>query len=120
LDFKVKATASNGTLYEGITTYEGIYQVPNLPLTDDSYELELNVPGHNNVDGEIAAFIGEGTNYIPSFRLTKADGERLKSQKEITFGSLGSVKTEGDHLADLKSFLYNRLQNLIEKEVTVL
>ncbi|MGG0175592.1 S8 family serine peptidase [Gottfriedia acidiceleris] len=58
---------------------------------------------YNNVDGNIDAYIGEGTNYIPSFRITKADGERLKSQKEITFDSLGSVKTEGDHLADFSS-----------------
>ncbi|MBM7584483.1 subtilisin family serine protease [Bacillus pakistanensis] len=58
---------------------------------------------YNNVDGEIEAFLGEGTNYIPSFRLSKADGERLKSQNEMTFESLGSVKTEGDHLAEFSS-----------------
>ncbi|QKE76006.1 S8 family serine peptidase (plasmid) [Arthrobacter citreus] len=58
---------------------------------------------YNNVDGNIDAFIGEGTNYIPSFRISKADGERLKGQKEITFQSLGSLKTEGDHLADFSS-----------------
>ncbi|PGL67423.1 S8 family serine peptidase [Bacillus sp. AFS055030] len=58
---------------------------------------------YNNVDGDIDAFIGEGTNYIPSFRTSKADGERLKGKNEITFESLGSVKTEGDHLADFSS-----------------
>ena len=58
---------------------------------------------YNNVDGEIAVFLGEGTNYLPAFHLSKADGERLKSQKEITFESLGSVKTEGEHLAEFSS-----------------
>ncbi|PEJ52236.1 peptidase S8 [Bacillus sp. AFS002410] len=58
---------------------------------------------YNNVDGNIDAYIGEGTNYIPSFRISKADGERLKGQKEITFETLGSVKSEGDHLADFSS-----------------
>ncbi|KAA0563198.1 S8 family serine peptidase [Bacillus sp. CH30_1T] len=58
---------------------------------------------YNNVDGEIEAYIGEGTNYIPAFRISKAAGEQLKSQTEITFGALGSVKTEGDHLAEFSS-----------------
>ncbi|PFG04770.1 S8 family serine peptidase [Bacillus sp. es.034] len=58
---------------------------------------------YNNVDGEIEAFIGKGTNYIPAFRLSKAEGEQLKSQAEITFESLGSVKTGGDHLAEFSS-----------------
>ncbi|MCP3740275.1 S8 family serine peptidase [Rossellomorea sp. BNER] len=58
---------------------------------------------YNNVDGEIEAFIGEGSNYIPAFRLSKAEGELLKSQNEITFESLGSVKTGGDHLAEFSS-----------------
>lgn len=58
---------------------------------------------YNNVEGEIEAFLGEGTNYIPAFRLSKADGESLKSQNEMTFESLGSIKTEGDHLAEFSS-----------------
>jgi subtilisin family serine protease len=58
---------------------------------------------YNDVDGEIEAFIGEGTNYIPAFRISKAEGEQLKSQAEITFESLGSVKTGGDHLAEFSS-----------------
>ncbi|MFC7785815.1 S8 family serine peptidase [Rossellomorea sp. GCM10028870] len=58
---------------------------------------------YNNVDGEIEAYIGEGTNYIPAFRISKAEGEQLKSQSEITFESLGSVKTGGDHLAEFSS-----------------
>ncbi|PEL14021.1 S8 family serine peptidase [Bacillus sp. AFS017336] len=58
---------------------------------------------YNNVDGNIDAYLGEGTNYVPSFRISKADGERLKGQKDITFESTGSIKTEGDHLADFSS-----------------
>ncbi|MDF2038418.1 S8 family serine peptidase [Cytobacillus oceanisediminis] len=58
---------------------------------------------YNNVDGKIEVFLGEGTNYLPAFHLSKADGERLKSQKEMTFESLGSVKTEGDRLAEFSS-----------------
>ncbi|MGE6754395.1 S8 family serine peptidase [Rossellomorea sp. NPDC071047] len=58
---------------------------------------------YNNVDGEIEAYIGEGTNYIPAFRISKAAGEQLKSQSEITFETLGSIKTEGDHLAEFSS-----------------
>jgi subtilisin family serine protease len=58
---------------------------------------------YNNVDGEIEAFIGEGTNYIPAFRISKAEGEQLKSQAEITFESLGSDKSGGDHLAEFSS-----------------
>ncbi|MGD6848774.1 S8 family serine peptidase [Rossellomorea aquimaris] len=58
---------------------------------------------YNNVDGEIEAYIGEGTNYVPAFRISKAEGEQLKLQSEITFDSLGSVKTEGDHLAEFSS-----------------
>lgn len=58
---------------------------------------------YNNVEGEIEVFLGEGTNYLPAFHLSKADGEQLKLQKEMTFESLGSVKTEGDRLAEFSS-----------------
>ncbi|MBL5812466.1 S8 family serine peptidase [Bacillus sporothermodurans] len=60
---------------------------------------------YNNVEGEIAAYLGESTGYIPTFQLSKADGEHLKSQENVkfTFGLLGSVQTEGDHLADFSS-----------------
>ncbi|MGG0175173.1 S8 family serine peptidase [Gottfriedia acidiceleris] len=45
---KVKATSENGNVYEGVVSGTG-YKVPNLPLTDDHYELEFNVPGHFTV-----------------------------------------------------------------------
>lgn len=60
---------------------------------------------YNNVEGEISAYLGESTSYVPTFQLTKADGERLRSQENVsfTFESKGSVQTEGDYLADFSS-----------------
>ncbi|MGG0186666.1 S8 family serine peptidase, partial [Bacillus rhizoplanae] len=60
---------------------------------------------YNNVDGQIPAYLGEGVGLIPSFRLSKADGERLKGLGEVSFKfeTLSNTKTEGDHLADFSS-----------------
>ncbi|MGR3765734.1 S8 family serine peptidase [Rossellomorea sp. NS-SX7] len=61
---------------------------------------------YNNVDGNIPAYLGEGSEYIPTFRMTKADGERLKGLGDnvaLTFGDLASVQTEGDNLAGFSS-----------------
>lgn len=61
---------------------------------------------YNNVDGEIDQYLSKETNFIPAFRLTKADGERLKTASEsssITFSNVGSVVTEGNHLAGFSS-----------------
>ncbi|MFB7140759.1 S8 family serine peptidase [Gottfriedia sp. NPDC056225] len=50
MGIKVKATSSNGTVYEGANSSTNAnYSVPNLPLSDDTYELELNIPGHFTV-----------------------------------------------------------------------
>ncbi|WP_342543618.1 S8 family serine peptidase [Paenisporosarcina sp. FSL H8-0542] len=53
MGIKVKATSSNGTVYNGvIPSGKGpsvAYQIPKLPLTDDQYELDFNVPGHFTV-----------------------------------------------------------------------
>ncbi|XRG78802.1 S8 family serine peptidase [Rossellomorea sp. GAMAL-10_SWC] len=46
LGAKVKATAGNGKVYEGVISSTGSYKVPNLPLNDDKYELEVNIPGY--------------------------------------------------------------------------
>lgn len=46
---KVKATNSNGTVYNGKVTSSVVWSIPNLPLNDDQYELEFNVPGHFTV-----------------------------------------------------------------------
>lgn len=61
---------------------------------------------YNNVDGEVPSYLGEAQGLIPSFRFTKADGERLKALGDnatLTFGTLESVKTEGDTLASFSS-----------------
>ena len=59
---------------------------------------------YNNVDGQIPAYLGEVVGLIPSFRLSKADGERLKElEGSFTFETLSNTKTEGDHLADFSS-----------------
>ncbi|MFD4704674.1 S8 family serine peptidase [Gottfriedia sp. NPDC058432] len=60
---------------------------------------------YNNVDGEIPAYLGESASYVPTFQLTKAEGERLKSLESgsFTFEEMSSVHTEGDHLADFSS-----------------
>ncbi|WP_060678296.1 S8 family serine peptidase [Virgibacillus halodenitrificans] len=62
---------------------------------------------YNNEDGQIPFYLGETTNIIPSFRLSKEDGENLKSilneEDNLTFGDLSNTKTIGDHLADFSS-----------------
>jgi len=60
---------------------------------------------YNNVDGQIPSYLGEVVGLIPSFRLSKADGEQLKELGEgsFTFETLRNTKTEGDHLADFSS-----------------
>lgn len=62
---------------------------------------------YNNEDGQIPSYVGENTAYIPSFRISKADGEALKTAVEdgeqFTFGALGDIQTDGDHLADFSS-----------------
>ncbi|MEH7349735.1 S8 family serine peptidase [Gottfriedia acidiceleris] len=52
MGIKVKATNSNGTVYNGVIpsdTASVVFNVPNLPLTDDQYELTFDVPGHFTV-----------------------------------------------------------------------
>ncbi|VDG99141.1 Minor extracellular protease vpr precursor [Lysinibacillus sphaericus] len=63
---------------------------------------------YNNEEGQIPHYVGESTGYIPSFRLSKKDGEQLKAMAEageatFKFGELRNTKSEGDHLADFSS-----------------
>ena len=60
------------------------------------------------MDGEIPFYVGESTKYIPAFRLTKEEGEKLKAQIEqgstsLTLDEINYIQTEGDHLADFSS-----------------
>ncbi|WP_025784661.1 S8 family serine peptidase [Sporosarcina sp. D27] len=60
---------------------------------------------YNNEDGQISSYLGDSVGLIPSFRLSKEDGEKLKELGEVsfTFNTLSNTKTEGDHLADFSS-----------------
>lgn len=63
---------------------------------------------YNNEEGQIPYYVGESTGYIPSFRLSKKDGEQLKAQAEsgettFEFKDVRNTKSEGDHLADFSS-----------------
>jgi subtilisin family serine protease len=61
---------------------------------------------YNNSDGNIPSYLGEGSELVPTFRMTKADGEHLKGLGDnvsLTFGDLASVQTEGDNLAAFSS-----------------
>ena len=62
---------------------------------------------YNNEEGQIPHYVGENVAYIPSFRLSQADGEALQEAvaagAEFTFGELGNIQTQGDHLADFSS-----------------
>ena len=59
----------------------------------------------NNTEGEIPAYIGESTKFIPTFQLSKEDGEYLKGipGASVQFNQLMVAKTEGDTLADFSS-----------------
>jgi subtilisin family serine protease len=61
---------------------------------------------YNNIDGEIDNYLAQDTGLIPTYRLTKADGERLKeavASSSITFTSVGAITTQGNHLAGFSS-----------------
>ncbi|MGD6830851.1 S8 family serine peptidase [Sutcliffiella halmapala] len=61
----------------------------------------------NNVDGVIPSFFGEGINHIPTFTMTKEDGQSLKDslteETKFSFKEVAEIKTEGDKLADFSS-----------------
>ena len=52
MGIKVKATGSDGKIYNGAIGQELAlsYRIPNLPLTDEPFQLEFNVPGHFTVN----------------------------------------------------------------------
>ncbi|WP_179865400.1 S8 family serine peptidase [Bacillus sp. AFS017336] len=68
LGIKVSATSSNGTVYNGVIGSIGstTYRIPNLPLTDDKFELKLDVPGHFTVHKDFTiGFHDENGNVTP-------------------------------------------------------
>jgi subtilisin family serine protease len=61
---------------------------------------------YNNINGDIDNYLASDIGFIPTFRMSKADGERLKAAAEnasITFTKIGSTVTEGNHLAAFSS-----------------
>lgn len=62
---------------------------------------------NNEEDGHIPYFLGENKDFIPTFSLTKKDGEILLEEMELSeeflFEKTGTVLTEGDRLADFSS-----------------
>ncbi|PEL09791.1 Ig-like domain-containing protein [Bacillus sp. AFS017336] len=60
----------------------------------------------NNIDGDIDNYLASDDGFIPTFRMTKADGERLRTvsgTNTITFSNISSTNTEGNHLASFSS-----------------
>jgi len=63
---------------------------------------------YNNVDGQIGLNLGESTEFVPAFSMTKAAGEQLKAKiaegnKTFMFSNLKDIVTEGDKLAYFSS-----------------
>lgn len=62
---------------------------------------------YNDEEGQIPSYLGEDTSYIPSFRISKEDGSKLKDAAQqgenFSFGELSEGKIDGDHLADFSS-----------------
>ena len=63
---------------------------------------------YNNAAGQIDANLGEATNFVPAFSLTKEAGEKIKAQLQagetnFTFSNNAVTETKGDRLADFSS-----------------
>ncbi|MCP3741886.1 S8 family serine peptidase [Rossellomorea sp. BNER] len=63
---------------------------------------------YNNEEGHVGYNLGESTDFVPAFSMTKAAGEQLKAAIAIgkttfTFDNFETIKTEGDKLADFSS-----------------
>lgn len=75
----------------------------------------------NEKEGQIPYYLGESVDNIPTFSLTKEEGEKLKNSleqgKTITFSNLGEIKTEGDRLADFSSRGPSRMNYDIKPEI---
>ncbi|WP_179865623.1 MULTISPECIES: S8 family serine peptidase [unclassified Bacillus (in: firmicutes)] len=71
LGYKVTATGSDGKVYDGVinSTSSTTFKIPNLPLTDDTFELKLDVPGHFTVHKDFTmGFHDENGNVTPQNR----------------------------------------------------
>ena len=76
---------------------------------------------NNGEEGQIPHFLGEGVDFIPTFSLTKAEGEALKASiqegETFTFSDMQAITTEGDRLADFSSRGPSRMNYDIKPEI---
>lgn len=75
LGVNVKAISSNGTVYNGKNNSSVVFEIPNLPLTDDQYEFTLDFPGHFTVHKDFTIGFhedGKVTNQNLYYRLKTA------------------------------------------------
>ncbi|WP_129688900.1 S8 family serine peptidase [Gottfriedia acidiceleris] len=78
---------------------------------------------NNPTEGYMPFYLGEGTDFIPAFNLTNADGLALKAKiasgmTQFSFANLSSYKTSGDNLASFSSRGPSRTTYDIKPEVT--
>ncbi|MFF2446532.1 S8 family serine peptidase [Neobacillus sp. NPDC058068] len=78
---------------------------------------------YNNIAGQIDANLGEATNFVPAFSITKEAGEKIKAQLKagetsFTFSNYAVTETKGDRLADFSSRGPVRQTYGIKPEVT--
>ncbi|PEL08391.1 hypothetical protein CN601_16870 [Bacillus sp. AFS017336] len=78
---------------------------------------------NNPTEGHLQVNLGEGTDFIPSFSLTNADGLSLvqkitSGNAQISFSDLGQMTTGGDNLADFSSRGPSRVTYEIKPEIT--
>ncbi|WP_341357501.1 S8 family serine peptidase [Rossellomorea sp. y25] len=76
---------------------------------------------NNGEEGHIPHFLGEGVDFIPTFSLTKAEGEALKESiqegETFSFSDRQAITTEGDRLADFSSRGPSRMNYDIKPEI---
>ncbi|MWV47409.1 S8 family serine peptidase [Paenibacillus sp. HJL G12] len=60
---------------------------------------------YNNTDGLVPDYLGEHSNFIPTFQMLKADGEGIKNMKNpsLKFENVDQSVSGGDQLADFSS-----------------
>ncbi|NQD68941.1 S8 family serine peptidase, partial [Bacillus haikouensis] len=116
--------------YSGKDVHDKIVLVSRgeITLNDKIKYAKLNgakaimIYNNNEDEGHIPFFLGENKDFIPTFSLTKSDGEtlleKLSNSEDFMFNKIGTVQTEGDHLADFSSRGPSKFNYDIKPEVT--
>ncbi|MFF3024416.1 S8 family serine peptidase [Gottfriedia sp. NPDC057948] len=79
---------------------------------------------NNEAEGHLPFNLGEGTDFVPAFSMTNADGVVLaqkipvNSTGTISFSDLGNIRLSGDNLADFSSRGPSRVTYDIKPEIT--